>query len=391
MLLSALNRRDATIGRLIGLGLILWSVFTSKQPPAWHGRGLVVLVLTLTVCGAWVAWTVWSLEREGATMDVYVMALCGGLLTAACPSSAASAFVFVASTVAAIRTRLMQASAVVVLGIASLGAGTIIYHGGGVTWVAYSLGFCAVALAGFNRRQMLARADQAELLLAQTQRSHEEQLRAARLEESARIARDMHDVLAHSLAGLVIQLEATDALLAQGAQPEEIRERVQRAHGLARDGLRETRRAVGALRGGEAGAPPLEAVSAPAAIRALVAQYEHAIELTLEGDEQRLRGPVGEAVVRVVQEALTNVHKHAAGAEVALAVAITGDAVDVTVQNLALAPVVHASLADSGGGYGLQGMRERAAQLGGTLTAGPAPDGWLVSLHLPLDPAPSSA
>ncbi len=115
--------------------------------------------------------------------------------------------------------------------------------------VAYALGFCAVALAGTNLRQLNLRAEQAELLLAQTQRSHEEQLRAARLEESARIARDIHDVLAHSLAGLTIQLEATDALLAQGADTETIRARVQRAHELAREGLRETRRAVGALRG----------------------------------------------------------------------------------------------------------------------------------------------
>ena len=82
------------------------------------------------------------------------------------------------------------------------------------------------------------RAEQAELLLAQTQRSHEEQLRAARLEESTRIAREIHDVLAHTLAGLTIQLEATSSLIEQGADRDTVLARVQRAHALAREGLR---------------------------------------------------------------------------------------------------------------------------------------------------------
>ena len=75
--------------------------------------------------------------------------------------------------------------------------------------LAYTLGIAAALLAASNSRQTVVRAEQAELLLAQTQRSHEEQLRAARLEESTRIAREIHDVLAHTLAGLTIQLEAT--------------------------------------------------------------------------------------------------------------------------------------------------------------------------------------
>jgi len=125
----------------------------------------------------------------------------------------------------------------------------IAYHGSGLGLSRIRQQWSALAFAGSNVRNMELRAEQAELLLAQTQRSHEEQLRATRLEEQARIARDIHDVLAHSLAGLSIQLEATTALLDQGADPESIRERVDRAHQLARDGLRETRRAVGALRG----------------------------------------------------------------------------------------------------------------------------------------------
>ncbi len=201
----------------------------------------------------------------------------------------------------------------------------------------------------------MQRAEQAELLLAQAQVSHEEQLRSARLEESARIARDIHDVLAHTLAGLVIQLEATDALLGQGVDTESIRERVQRAHALAREGLQETRRAVGALRGN----PP---DPAPAVIRALIEQYDSPIEFTVTGDEGRLDGQVGEAVLRVIQEGLTNVRKHAAGAEVTVAVVIQDDQLCVTVENRVLVSVAPSGLAAAGGGYGDCAVHARACR-----------------------------
>jgi signal transduction histidine kinase len=94
--------------------------------------------------------------------------------------------------------------------------------------------------------------------------------------------------------------------------------------------------------------------------------------------------------VRVIQEALTNVRKHAPGAEVAVSVVVGEESLDATVEDRVLVPVAHASLAGAGGGYGLRGMRERAAQLGGTLAAGPTDDGWRVELHLPLDAPPST-
>src|SRR5581483_11716621 len=164
-------------------------------------------------------------------------------------SSAASAFVFLAVVGAGLRTSLALAAPVVAAGACSLAISVLIYDGSALGVLAYSLGFAAALLAASNSRGSVMRAEQAELLLAQTQRSHEEQLRAARLEESTRIAREIHDVLAHALAGLTIQLEATAALVEQGADRDAVLARIHRAHELARDGLRETRRAVGALRG----------------------------------------------------------------------------------------------------------------------------------------------
>ena len=383
MLIASATGRVATLIRLAGLAAVTWSIFNSSAAPATSGRGLVVLVAFVPAFIAWLVWTFWSSRQTFMTPDLYVLAICGGVIQIAAPNSAASVFTFVVAMGAAARCGVAYGLMMAGLGAAAVGVCSIIYERDAILVLAYALGFAATTLGGANIRQSRLRLEQAELLLAQTQRSHEEQLRAARLEESARIARDIHDVLAHTLAGLVIQLEATDVLLAQGKDPDTIRDRVQRAHALAREGLQEARRAVGALRGDAA-------VLAPAAIRALIEQYESPIELTLSGDESRLEGPVGEATVRVIQEALTNVRKHAAGAEVAVKVVIQPDRLDVSVENRVLVPVAPSPLGVAGGGYGLRGMRERAAELGGTLAAGPTADGWRVELHLPLDAATST-
>jgi len=384
MLIAYSRNRVGTTLRLAGLAAVIWSIVSSRFAPATGGRGLVVLVAFVPATLAWLSWTFWSSQQRTMTPDMYLLAICGGVIQIADPSSAASVFTFVAAMGAAARSGLVDGLVVAGLGAGAVGTCSIVYGRSGVAALAYGLGFAAATLGGYNIRQSRVALEQTELLLAQTQRSHEEQLRAARLEESARIARDIHDVLAHTLAGLVIQLEATDALLAQGTDAETIRERVQRAHGLAREGLQEARRAVGALRG-DAPAP----VPARAAIEALIAQYEHPLDFTIGGDEQRLQGPVGQVVLRVIQEALTNIRKHAPGAAVSVEVAIGEEHLDLVVENRVLVPVSRPGLAASGGGYGLRGMRERAAALGGTLSAGPIDDGWRVALHLPLDPAPS--
>jgi signal transduction histidine kinase len=391
MLLS-LNRRDALTARLIGLALVAWSVIHSDEPPALHGRGLVVLVLLIALVAAWLVWTyVTARDQVGRfaggvlSPELCVLSVTGAFLTAAAPSGAASVATFVAALAAAVRYGLRRALVLVGLAIAVISASAILYHFSALGLLAYALGWSAMALAGGNIRETQMRAEQAELLLAQTQRSHEEQLRVTRLEEQTRIAREIHDVLAHSLAGLTIQLEATAALLGQGADPETIRARIKRAHELARDGLRETRRAVGALRD-ESAAP------AGLAIRALVDGHrsEGDVPLTLTLDcEPLLMGPLGEAVLRVVQEALTNVRKHAPGAAVSVSITSDDSAVVVVVENRLPAPVTAGAptdLAGSGSGYGLRGMRERAQLLGGTLTAGPVEDGWRVQLRVPLVP-----
>jgi signal transduction histidine kinase len=392
VLLNRLNRRAATMVRLIGLALLTWTVFAAHHSPGTSGRGLVITIAFAAAAAAWVVWTIRPLDDRGITPEIYVMAAAGGLLTGASPGSAASAFVFVAVVVAGVRVQLTRAFPVVVVGTMAVAISMVLYKGSALGLLAYALGFAAGALAASNSRQSLARAEQAELLLAQTQRSHEEQLRAARLEESTRIAREIHDVLAHTLAGLTIQLEATSALVQQGADRDTVLARIQRAHDLARDGLRETRRAVGALRG--------DRLPASAGIEALVADYRSAADasarLTFDGDADRLAGATGETVTRVIQEALTNVLKHARGADVSVAVHAgegPGQEVVVVVDDRPRRdrpPPQPSVVAASGGGYGLRGMHERAAALGGTVSAGPDGDGWRVELRLPPPDAPET-
>jgi len=388
-MLFSVNRPYATLVRLLGGGAIVWTVIGSDQPPAGSGRGLVVLILLVPCAIAWLAWTFWTSKLKVLTVDLFVLAGAGAALAEAAPSSAASAFAFVAVIVAAIRVGLRNSLPVALTAVIGVCVAAAVYHGSFLGVVAYSLGFLASTLGADNLHQTQERVDQAELLLAQTQRSHEEQLRAAKLEEQARIAREIHDVLAHALAGLTIQLEATAALIEQGAEPATVLERVRRAHELAREGLRETRRAVGALRGDPA-------VSVRAGIEALVAEYDSGAEsdapiaLELEGDLAGLDEQAGGAVIRVVQEALTNVRKHAPGARVSVSVSAAappdGDVV-VVVEDVPPAAAGERRRSDllsgSGGGYGLRGMRERAELLGGSLDAGPSDRGWRVELRLP--------
>jgi signal transduction histidine kinase len=376
MIFASLDRRTSFIIRLLGCGLITWTVINaSENGPGSSGRGLVVtILLALCVLGACL-WLVGQSDLDRPPgLEVPVLAIAGGALVGASPSSAASAFVFVAIVTAGIRAGLVRAMQVTAIGTLSLAVTVLIWNGGALGLLAYALGFAVSGLAASNVRQLRLQAEQAELLLAQSQRSQEESLRAARLEESTRIAREIHDVLAHSLAGLTIQLEATTALLENGADPETILTRVRRAHELARDGMRETRRAVGALRGN--GPSTEEALETLAGAEAT--------SLTIDGDASRLRGDPGRAILRVVQESLTNVSKHAPGSDTTIAITINEQEIVAVVENrLAAVPVAAGTLAASGGGYGIAGMRERAEALGGTLAAGPTESGWRVELRIP--------
>jgi signal transduction histidine kinase len=232
-----------------------------------------------------------------------------------------------------------------------------------------------VVLLGLNRQSRAARLEQAELALARAQTAAEEHARSAALAERARIARELHDVLAHSLAGLALNLQGARLMLVRDNASPDVLAQVERAQKLAADGLTEARNAVAALRD--------DPVPVDRAVADLVTAYRldtgAKAGLTLLGEPRDLDAATGTTVVRAVQEALANTRKHAPSAEVQVTLAYAPDQVDLTVLDKQGARPPEPITA----GYGLRGMRERVELLDGRLDSGPVEDGWRVRLTVP--------
>ena len=233
-------------------------------------------------------------------------------------------------------------------------------------------GLLVVGLVGLTRRQHVVQARQTERLLEQTRRAQQEHARAAALDERTRIAREMHDVLAHSLGALGVQLEVAEALLDEDdpAARSRARDRVRRARRLAVDGLAEARRAVAALRD--------DVPSPPEALRELAEGFRRdhraPIACRVVGTPRPLPPEAAVSLIRTAREALTNAARHAPGAAVTVVLAYRESTVALTVHNAAPAAPPESTASR---GFGLTGMRERLALAGGTLSAGrvpPAPD-----------------
>ena len=171
------------------------------------------------------------------------------------------------------------------------------------------LGLAGVLLLGMGRRESVRRAEERELQLVNAARVQEEHARAAALAERARIARDVHDVLAHSLSALAVQLQGARLMLLRDGAPADTVAQIERAQHLASEGLAEARRAVTALR-----AAPVDLADG---LRALIADAPEAT-LEIDGAADGLSATAQETVLRTAQEALTNARRHAAGAPVSV-------------------------------------------------------------------------
>ncbi|MEV4422213.1 histidine kinase [Patulibacter sp. NPDC049589] len=388
--------------QLFGGVAIAWSVARADPAPALHGRGLVVLVLLVVGLAALVALPTPGTGRDRLeSAALWALGLTGATLCWASPPSAGSALAFGACVAAGVRLPPLRLAVLVAGTVAVVAGAALVYDGSATGVAAYAAGFVATALLGVNRRQFVLRMEATELLLAREQRSREEQVRAAALDERARIARDVHDVLAHSLAGLTIQLDAAVLLLERSDPDGRPLRHVARAHGLAREGLQEAREAVGALRG--------DAVPLATGLEALVVDHRATggtATLEVDGDPAALTADAAWALLRIAREAVTNVHKHAPGHAMAVRLAVTAADAELTVADrplvvdgtaapdggapggggtqAAAAGGDRGALAATGGGYGLLGMAERAEAIGGEVRAAPHGDGWRVVARIPL-------
>jgi signal transduction histidine kinase len=222
-------------------------------------------------------------------------------------------------------------------------------------------------------------------LLAQLRQAQAGLAERATAEERNRIARELHDVIAHTLT--VSLLHVTSARLAVEHDPADAARALAEAERLGRESLAEVRSAVGLLRQDERDSrtAPLPGVDR---IDALIDQSRAAgtdVEFRSSGDPDRVPATVGLALYRILQESLTNAIKHAPGEPVAVELAVDSASCRLSIDS--------SGAPRSGHGLGLMGMRERAASVGGTLAAGPGGRGWLVQVTLPVaerqrEPAP---
>ncbi|MEU8813484.1 histidine kinase [Actinoplanes sp. NPDC048796] len=222
---------------------------------------------------------------------------------------------------------------------------------------------------------------------AEEARRRESEARADRADERSAIARELHDVVAHHVASMVLRVGVARHVV-PGLDPR-ISAVLDDVHGTGTTALADLRRLVAALRDpsavrGDAAFTAIEPGALPAALGAAV-ERARMTGLTVEADIDEAVGGLDAvramAVLRLTQEALTNVAKHAGPAAVArLRVSVEEENVWWEVADEGGAPPASAP---PGGGHGLTGMHERVAVLGGELTAGPAGSGWRVSAVLP--------
>lgn len=237
-------------------------------------------------------------------------------------------------------------------------------------------------IVGDNLRwRRLAQARVAE----QEQVSAAERARRELLEERTRIAREMHDVVAHHMS--VIAVQASSAACRLGVVPADAEREFDSIGAAARQSLAEMRRLLDVLRSDDA-VPQRAPLPGLDQVGVLVESARRAgtpVELTVTGMPAHVQPGTELSVYRIVQEALSNVIRHAPGAATAVAVTGNGTGLRVVVENAPPSGVERTLAEPAGTGHGLAGMRERAAMMGGVLLTGPTPrGGFRVELMLPL-------
>ena len=215
------SSRMLTVARLGALAGVLWGVAHQVQHGA-SGAGLAVPLLAVTASLGWMGWMACRrFEAPSAATwgCLAVLAVSGGALSGYAPFSVT--FVAVGALGAGIAFDTAPAAAVGALGVAAVAVSVLALGTASPGEIIAEGALAAVAglMAGASRRQYLARAHQAEQLLAERVRADAERDKAAALAERNRLGRELHDVLAHSLGALSVQLGAADALLEQGARP----------------------------------------------------------------------------------------------------------------------------------------------------------------------------
>ncbi|HEX5560532.1 MAG TPA: histidine kinase [Nocardioidaceae bacterium] len=371
--------------RVVVLGAVSAAVVTAGMVPhlaPWSATVALALAVGLAL---------WLVELFATPSSRVVEALvlvgvggAGAVLNAADPQSPGFVLAYFAVAGLGIRFVTRPAAVLAAVVIAAVDAGILSASASvGTSLTTSDLGLAFVFVVAAATRSARATDARSTALLAELEESRAAEEAAVALAERTRLAREIHDILAHSLSGQVMSLEATRMLAERSGADARVVGEIERAHRLARSGLADIRRAIGALRG--------DALPGPELLPALVqeAQAAHGVRttLTVEGQPRAVPAEAGLSLYRTAQEALTNTAKHAGrGACASVELRWSEDAVELTVSDERRADDPDSHPLPSGG-YGLTGLRERAELVGGTLHAGPTATGFRVALSLPLSPA----
>ncbi|QKW33496.1 sensor histidine kinase [Actinomadura sp. NAK00032] len=294
----------------------------------------------------------------------------------------------------AVRTAGRAASAVLLASATLLVASNVVFEFGNLSWQdASRIGAVAAfpLVAGIlghstqNRRAYLAAVEERA---RRAEKSRESEARRRVAEERVRIARELHDLVAHQIT--LANAQATVAAHLFDSRPEQTRKSLRELVETTGDALDDLRATVGLLRQSGDAAAPAEPAPGLSRLPTLLESFRRAgleVSVEQEGASRPLPPGVDLTAFRIIQEALTNVTKHAGTGSARVRLAWNRDRVTITVADDG-GGTRTAPAASAGPGYGLIGMRERATAVGGHLSAGRRPEGgFLVSTELPLPPA----
>jgi signal transduction histidine kinase len=364
---------------VVAIGLVVVTAFGTKPLPGLHGRHLAMSIALAVFAGGVIGIILMRTARLAIQLPLLIAVVVSSA-TIIGLEQGGPGFVGLFPVVSSAALRLPARLGGAIVGTAAV-ALAVGYVAGGKAPVAgivlNELAVVAFYFVSTFARRYRETSEESQRLVAELEQTRAAQTQAAALAERQRLAREMHDVLAHSLSGLVLNLEGARLIAVRGEGNPEVADAIERAHRLAKSGLEEARRAIGMLRD--------DALPGAARLAALVADFEQdsgvACTFEIEGEERELGSDGRLTCYRVAQEALTNIRKHARPERVQVRLSYEPAGTRLTVEDLQsdgrrFPP-------GDGTGYGLTGMRERAELLGGTLTAGPTTAGFRVELWVP--------
>jgi signal transduction histidine kinase len=351
---------------LAGLLAMLVAMIATPGAVGLHGDELHVAIALAVASVCWLAWVLTGPRGDTAALRILTAgtAVSGSALLVLYPSLTVYWFAFWACFNSGVCFSTRVGATIMAASAAILVAGYL-DHGGNIL-----AAFAAVAFVGYafgrNRRRYVGLATEATAAAGDRER-------AAAQAERERIARELHDVLGHSLTGVSMQIESAAAVLETTADAGQALSHLDNAGKLVRTGQQEAAAAVRTLREGDV---PVQAM-----IEVLIGAQRTAgaaVLLTTTGTPRSVAADPALALYRVVQEALTNAAKHAPGRELQVGLRFAAQAVGVCIVNDTCDLVPGAV----GGGQGLVGMRERMTAVGGTVTAGRAGTRWQVEAEV---------